>query len=608
MSAQAGFFDAFGPSGVVGTAREDDAIALGGTTPAHAATHDSIFASGGDDPKKAANPREKNMLTFLSASTVASPPTLLPAGATSSCTSVTARDELSSWCASSLRPTKPQASCQEGFCLVPGGWKCTCTSSIVPPKLAARPSTALLPVHKGRERLLGEGSDGSGASPLTPSCETLAELDPEHTLSRETLLAGGWELARAHPRKTVSFLGCALETARKPTQADHQPVKDVKHRDLLACPLNIPNASGASDEVLSLHRTMLEAGFLRLDGSNSAMADPRLASRARGAGNHETRLWPRPAVCATHPGSRVDLKEFIGREQLSKLVNKRRQLEYRPVLKGGSTMMRHLLPCLQPGQWEEVPQATAVRAGSTLLVLQRAPISRFASALVEVMERTFRQQCPEGPCSKERDGYYDTVTPGLVKNATTWYGAAEELLAAHGKGLTDDALLTKLISAAALDASCNLKYYASMHFASQTGLLMQGTTPPETPARFFDLETLGGDLDAVLASDLVRLVLRHRSPPSRAALETCLGQERTARVNVALQSLSRRRRPRRRLRLNTAGAGDGDLPQNHHDDRLLPSSSDIVEAIESDPPTKLLLEAMFGMDRACTAPRPRAPP
>ena len=421
--------------------------------------------------------------------------------------------------------------------------------------------------------------------------------------------AGGWSLAQARPRLVVSFLGCALETARTPasseppiTRAERQLAND---QELVSCPLSMPNASNASGEVLRLHGRMLEAGFSRLDGSKSdgfasRIIDPRLPSSARGSGNHETRMWPRPAVCASHPGNRLDLKKVIGRPQLSKLVNARRGFEYRPMLKGGSTMMRRLLPCLQPGQWEEVPQGTPARAGCTLLVLQRDPISRFASALIEVMERTFRQQCPEGPCNNERDGYDRELTPGLVKNATTWHGAAERMLDARGEESTGDRRLLKvLISAAALDASCNLRYYASVHFASQTGLLMQGPTPPETPAKFFDLETLGNDLDALLGSDLVRTLLGDDPPPSKAALETCLGQERTARVNVALRSLSRPKL--RAARLASARSNDGDLPQNHHEDHTLPSSSDIVEAIESDPPTKLLLEAMFGMDLACMA-------
>merc|ERR1719424_154853 len=85
--------------------------------------------------------------------------------------------------------------------------------------------------------------------------------------------AGGWSLAQARPRLVVSFLGCALETARTPasseppiTRAERQLAND---QELVSCPLSMPNASNASGEILRLHGMMLEAGFSRLDGSKS---------------------------------------------------------------------------------------------------------------------------------------------------------------------------------------------------------------------------------------------------------------------------------------------------------------------------------------------------
>lgn len=120
-------------------------------------------------------------------------------------------------------------------------------------------------------------------------------------------------------------------------------------------------------------------------------------------------------------------------------------------------------------------------------------------------------------------------------------------------------------------------------------------------ALFFDLETLGEDLDALLRSKFAQTVLGDvAARPSKDVLEQCLGQERTARVKVALHSLSKEKRRRAR---RSEPADDGDLPQNHHDDGELPSTADLVETIESDAPTKVLLEAMYGMDLACMAPK-----
>ena len=51
---------------------------------------------------------------------------------------------------------------------------------------------------------------------------------------------------------------------------------------------------------------------------------------------------------------------------------------------------------------------------------------------MEVMERTLRGQCPEGPCNNERDSFEAKVTPAAVRSATLWYDAAELLLGSRG--------------------------------------------------------------------------------------------------------------------------------------------------------------------------------
>ena len=126
---------------------------------------------------------------------------------------------------------------------------------------------------------------------------------------------------------------------------------------------------------------------MRFDDPASERLDPE-PTEVQGAANHETRLWPRPQACTHRPKKMIDLQERLLNPRQTKLVNAKRGLEFRPVLKVGSTLMRHLLPCLQPGEWEDVPQNTSVRKGSTVLVLRRDPISKFAAALGEVMART----------------------------------------------------------------------------------------------------------------------------------------------------------------------------------------------------------------------------
>merc|ERR1740117_1841931 len=185
----------------------------------------------------------------------------------------------------------------------------------------------------------------------------------------------------------VAGQACALETASE-LRARTLPPTWSKDAHLYSCPLANEGRQEASSKLRLLHRTMLAAGYVRFDDPASERLDPA-ATHVQGAANHETRLWPRPQACTHRPKKMIDLQERLLNPRQTKLVNAKRGLEFRPVLKVGSTLMRHLLPCLQPGEWEDVPQNTSVRKGSTVLVLRRDPISKFAAALGEVMARVF---------------------------------------------------------------------------------------------------------------------------------------------------------------------------------------------------------------------------
>ena len=168
--------------------------------------------------------------------------------------------------------------------------------------------------------------------------------------------------------------------------------------------------------------------------------------------------------------------------------------------------------------------------------------------------------------------------------------------------------------------------------------------------RTFDLEALGSSLEDLLGSDLVEAVLGGPAPTGALPdLQMCLGNFQAANANRMLASgavLARARALRvqrtqaaaatwlatrqtdqdgapegeaaaglslgeimLRSRGTTAsnatatesggGSGDNDGIVNHKHLSLLPSTEQLVDAIESDQPTLTTLQAAYGQDLLC---------
>jgi glycosyltransferase involved in cell wall biosynthesis len=455
------------------------------------------------------------------------------------------------------------------------------------------PSIPLLDAFaKPNDRMIELAQDGLHAA-KSPACITLAD-DFKQDGEKALFVDHG-----------IGLQACALETAFE--RPDASP-PDMGDEQLFSCPLTSEKAAQVSEEVRELHRNMLGAGFVRFDQPQLRRLDPAPINM-QGGGGHESRRWPRPGMCEHRPEDVLDLQARITRPSLTKMVNWKRRFEYRPMLKAGSTMMRRVLPCLQPGEWQEVQQNRHSPPNMTLLVLQRDPISRFASGVAELMERIFRQQCPEGPCNFERDRFVLKSATASVKKATLWYPLAKQLFSGSADEQDfEPASLRRLVRAAALDASCNLNYYGAEHFASQTGLQLQGEMDAGMQADFFDLDELGESIEQLLKSDFVKTVLGKSKPPSQEDLETCLGTAGMANVQVMLTNMDRERQAHRHTANDISSRTTlADVPElstmrnmtNHHADVKLPSTAQIVAAVQADPATHLILRAMYAQDFAC---------
>ena len=138
--------------------------------------------------------------------------------------------------------------------------------------------------------------------------------------------------------------------------------------------------------------------------------------------------------------------------------------------------------CLQPGEWESVKQRTPMPRNYTALVVVREPIQRFVAALTEVMQRVFKGECPEGPCTAEHDHYFtdgEHDAADIFANRTSWYYRALQMY--HGRASRPEQrqqAVRELLAAAVTDASCNIAYWSAEHFLSQSVLAMQAHTTP----------------------------------------------------------------------------------------------------------------------------------
>lgn len=290
----------------------------------------------------------------------------------------------------------------------------------------------------------------------------------------------------------------------------------------LRCPFQTAAASTSPQNVSApltrLHCVARVAGFVtnesRFVSPNSQMqrstAEPRSVDEVR---FQETEGWPRPSACAWRTGPRLNYrmrKDSHYRVGLLKMVNHKRGLEFRPVLKAGSTVLRHLLTCLQPDEWTLVHQSVAMPANYTALIVVREPIRRYTSALMEIIRRVFSGMCPDGPCERIRDHYFTSGTLDTADDLarhTSWYRHALRFY--NGDVTADERqqAVRDLLAAAVTDTSCLLDYYASEHFMTQMQLSAQGTPLKPVQAAekavYLKLDEVGHDADKIAASPLL---------------------------------------------------------------------------------------------------------
>jgi len=482
-------------------------------------------------------------------------------------------------------------------------------------------------VNTQTTKMLMSANRGVSTEPRTPACQQLSE-DKAGDGVGAFFKDMGWQPNPLQSSVFISLQACALETVEKEpsllasdcrakpdfddytapsmsvwrTSTRAKTDYDKSRRDILfRCPLSPSKDEQTSQEVLAAHWRMASSGF------DWPFSDWQPEPPESMGAFFETNFWPKPVVCLRNQSLHQNLRERSKNPRVVKYINHEKKLEFRPVLKAGSTTTHHILKCLQPGQWFPVQQDEDLPSGYQMVALVRNPIDRFAAALSEVMVRAFLGQCPEGDCDWERDKYKPGFTPAQIESATHWYGYAKRVFdEASAESPPSEEALIHLIRAAVEDASCNLQYYAAEHFASQSALLVQGFTDGAS-GQMFQLEALGTTTAELLNSTFVRHLLGDDPAPTVERFEGCLLNESRA----YQASLLRERRavsPQSLLRQTSLEASD-DSPEtrsvityNHHSSTLLPGTEELADAIRGDAASLAMLRSIYMQDYLCLPP------
>ena len=230
-------------------------------------------------------------------------------------------------------------------------------------------------VNAQMTKMLMAANRGVRSEARTPACEQLSKDKAGDGVSA-FFKDMGWQPNPLQSSVFVALQACALETVEKQpslllsdcrakpdfddytapslqiwrTSTKARSNWDKSKRDMMfRCPLSPDKDEQTSKEVLAAHWRMASSGF------DWPSTEPLDIPESQGA-FFETSLWPKPVVCLRNQTAHQNLRDRAHNPRLMKFINHQAKMEFRPVLKAGSTTTHHILRCLQPGQWAPVHQ------------------------------------------------------------------------------------------------------------------------------------------------------------------------------------------------------------------------------------------------------------
>lgn len=212
----------------------------------------------------------------------------------------------------------------------------------------------------------------------------------------------------------------------------------------------------------------------------------------RGYATYESPVWLKPEECSTLPDEEwtAEYNPWYYQYQpdhaptyITKQVYNDYKFEFHDNWKVASTSFSSYLPC-EYGSFDKVSESTAVTDGYMVAAPVRYPVSRFVSAVGELMERSMNHYCPAGYCQSSDS--YDNETLWKLAHQTTWYPLMcnETKLvyndtAGHWETVPgcsfDDEKFPEIVRAFVHDKKCNYYFYAAEHFVSQSAFVTQNS-------------------------------------------------------------------------------------------------------------------------------------
>lgn len=218
--------------------------------------------------------------------------------------------------------------------------------------------------------------------------------------------------------------------------------------------------------------------------------------KERGFATFESALFPKDSRCRQIPGQKWQEEHGIHAPYrldtpppgMPKDVCPALGVEFHRTWKVASSTLPQYMKCKFPGDWLEVESSTPVVPGGTVIAAVRHPVSRWLSAVGEILQRVVNGYCPNGPCT-ERDDFFKR-TPGSttrdsVYASTTWY---KKVSPAFG-GYTKDKL-QQLVEDFVFDTKCNFDFYAAPHLSSQSLYVSQNAGEANGVDYAFKLEKI----------------------------------------------------------------------------------------------------------------------